>query len=192
VQLLQKIKNGQYWKLLNDSLKKTGYVLIGKIVGAHGTQGANKIRSYADSLAAFKSGRRVLIRNPLGEEKWYAINWVKPHQRTALLSLQGVTNRIQAEVLINSEVYIRKSELPKLDDDTFYWFDLIGMDVYTSDERYLGRLESIIPTGSNDVFTVRKGKKEVLIPALESVVREVDTVNKRMRVDLPEGLEPTP
>jgi 16S rRNA processing protein RimM len=177
---------------LNNPLKKAGYVLIGKIVGAHGTQGANKIQSYADSLAAFKSGRRVLIRNPRGQEKWHTINWVKPHQRAALLSLQGVNSRTQAEAMIDDELYIRKSDLPELDDGAFYWFDLIGMDVYTTDERYLGRLESILPTGSNDVYTVRNGKIEVLIPALESVVREVDLGNNRMRVDLPEGLEPTP
>jgi len=176
---------------LNNSLKKNGDVLIGKIVGAHGTQGANKIRSYADSLAVFNSGRRVLIRNPLGQEKRYEINWVKPHQRTPLLSLQGVISRTQAEALIGSELYIQKSDLPELEDGTFYWFDLIGLDVYTTDERYLGRLESIIPTGSNDVYTVRNGKKEVLIPALETVVREVDLVQNRMRVDLPEGLEPS-
>jgi 16S rRNA processing protein RimM len=174
---------------LNKSLKKVEYVLIGRIVGVHGTQGANKIKSYADSLAVFKSGRPVLIRNPLGQEKWYDINWIKPHQRTPLLSLQGVINRIQAEALIGYELYIRKADLPELEDGTFYWFDLIGMDVYTTDERYLGRLESIIPTGSNDVYAVKKGEKEVLIPALESVVREVDLVKNRMQVDLPEGLE---
>jgi 16S rRNA processing protein RimM len=164
-------------------------VLIGRIVGVHGTGGAIKIQSYADSPAVFKSGRRLLIRNPVGQEKWYDINWIKPHHRTSLLSVQGVTDRTQAEALIGYELYIQKSDLPELENGTFYWFDLIGMDVYTTDERYLGRLESIIPTGSNDVYAVKKGEKEVLIPALESVVREVDLVKNRMQVDLPEGLE---
>jgi len=137
----------------------------------------------------FKPGDSILIRNNRGLEERYEINWVKPHTRTPLLSLKGVTDRSLAEALNGSELFIQKSDLPELEEGTFYWFDLIGIKVYTTDERYLGRIESIIPTGSNDVYTVKNGKKEVLIPALESVVVEIDLENKRMRVDLPEGLE---
>ena len=70
--------------------------------------------------------------------------------------------------------------------------DLIGLSVYTIDGDCLGRIDSIIPTGSNDVYVVKNmvdGKEnEVLIPALESVVVEVDLNREIMRVDLPEGL----
>jgi len=75
-----------------------------------------------------------------------------------------------------------------LDEGIYYWFDLIGIKVYTTEEKYLGRIESIVETGSNDVYVVKHGEKEVLIPALESVVLDIDLEHKRMRVDLPEGL----
>jgi len=78
--------------------------------------------------------------------------------------------------------------LPELGEDTHLWFDLIGMAVYTTEDKYLGRIESIIETGSNDVYVVQDHEKEVLIPALESVVVDIDLEHKRMRVDLPEGL----
>ncbi len=90
--------------------------------------------------------------------------------------------------MIGGELFIPQSELPELDEDTYYWFDLIGIEVYTKTEEFLGRIESIIETGSNDVYVVKKHKKEVLIPALESVVLEIDLEHKRMQVDLPEGL----
>ena len=86
------------------------------------------------------------------------------------------------------ELFIPQSELPELDEDTYYWVDLIGMKVYTTTDQFLGRIESILETGSNDVYVVKKHETEVLIPALESVVLEIDLEHNRMQVDLPEGL----
>jgi 16S rRNA processing protein RimM len=104
------------------------------------------------------------------------------------LSLKDITNISQAELLIGSEVFINKSDLPKLENDTYYWFDIIDLAVFTTDDKYIGRIESIIPTGSNDVFVVKDGDKEVLIPGIESVVLSIDLNKKIMRVDLPDGL----
>jgi len=168
--------------------KKQGQVLIGKIVGIHGIKGTNKLRSYAESLTVFSPDRSILLCDLRGREAHYEINWVKPHTGTPLISFKGITNRDQAKTLIGSELFILQSELPDLDEDTYYWFDLIGMEVYTKAEEYLGRIESIIETGSNDVYVVKSREKEVLIPALESVVLEIDLKQKRMQVDLPEGL----
>jgi 16S rRNA processing protein RimM len=78
--------------------------------------------------------------------------------------------------------------LPELDEDTYYWFELIGIEVYTTEAEYLGRIASIFPTGSNDVYVVKDQKKEILVPALESVVVGIDLEQKIMRVRLPEGL----
>ena len=163
-------------------------MLIGKIVGIHGIKGTNKLRSYAESLTVFSPDRAILLRDFRGREERYEINWVKPHTGTPLISFKGITNRDQAKTLIGGELFIPQSELPELDEDTYYWFDLIGMEVYTKTEEFLGRIESIIETGSNDVYVVQDHQKEVLIPALESVVIDIDTKAKRMQVILPEGL----
>ena len=104
------------------------------------------------------------------------------------MSLKGVSTRGQAQTLVDSELFIEKAQLPDLEEGTYYWFDLIGVDVFTVDEKYLGRLESIIRTGSNDVYIVKHNDNEILIPALESVVHEIDLKNNRMQVELPEGL----
>lgn len=164
------------------------HVLIGKIVGVHGIKGTNKIRSYAESLSLFKPGRSILVRESNGQERSREINWVKPHTGTALISFKGISEHSQAKTLIDAELFVPKEELPELEEDTYFWFDLIGMAVYTTEDKYLGRIESIIETGSNDVYVVQDHKKEVLIPALESVVLDIDTKAKRMQVELPEGL----
>jgi 16S rRNA processing protein RimM len=163
-------------------------VLIGKIVGIHGIKGTNKLRSYAESLSVFWPGRSIVVRDLRGLEASYEIRWVKPHTGIPLISFKGITNRDQAKTLIGAELFIPQSELPDLDEDTYYWHNLIGIEVYTMTGEFLGRIESIIETGSNDVYVVKSNEKEVLIPALESVVLDIDLAQKRMQVDLPEGL----
>ena len=163
-------------------------MLIGKIVGAHGIKGTSKIKSYADSLSVFQPGRLLLIRDNRNRQTNVEISWVKPHTGTPLILFKGVTDRNQAEALIGGDLFISETELPELDEDTYYWFELIGLEVYTVQEEYIGRIESIFPTGSNDVYVVKKGQTEVLVPALESVVIDIDLENKRMAVELPEGL----
>jgi len=154
----------------------------------HGIKGTNKIRSYAESLSLFRPGSSVLVREAGGQENSREIKWVKPHTGTTLLLFEGIVEHHQAQALIGAQLFVLKEDLGELEDDTHFWFDLIGMAVYTTEAAYLGRIESIIETGSNDVYVVQDNKKEVLIPALESVVVDIDVKNKRMQVDLPEGL----
>jgi len=175
-------------KLLSKSVPGQEYILVGKITGVHGLKGTNKLLSYAESLSLFKPGGSILVRRPNGREKSYTIEWVKPHSKIALLCFKGITDRDAAKDLVGSELYTAKAGLPKLEPDTYYWFDLIGLDVFTTEEEFLGRIESIIETGSNDVYVVKTDDAEVLIPALESVVLSIDLEGRRMQVDLPEGL----
>ena len=174
---------------MNKSAPTKDVVLIGKIVGTHGVKGTCKIRSYAESLTVFEPGEALLVRRPDGSENSYEIISVKPHSRGALLTLKNIVNREQAKALAGTELYIDRAKLPELDDGTYYWFDLIGLNVYTTEDRYIGCLESIIETGANDVYVVKKDDREILIPALKSVVRAIDTEKKIMQVELPDGLE---
>jgi len=171
---------------------KNGFIPVGKIVGAHGVKGNIKVYSYAESLSVFKPGSLILLINPKGFEKNYKIQWVKPHGKLALLALKGVENRNSVETLIGSVFFIERANLPEPEDGSYYWLDIIGMSVFTTDDEYIGVVESIIPTGSNDVFVVRNPNKahdnETLIPALGSVILKIDLKLKTMRVDLPEGL----
>jgi 16S rRNA processing protein RimM len=157
-------------------------------VGTHGIKGGCKIRPYVESLSVFQPGSSILVAVSANRKKTYEINWVKHHAEVVLLSLKGVTNRQQAEAFTGAGLFIEKARLPELNDGSYYWFDLIGLDVFDIDETYLGRLESIIATGSNDVYVAKRKGGEIWIPALKSVVKEIDLERKRMQVDLPKGL----
>lgn len=167
-----------------------GFISIGKVVGSHGIQGAVKIYSYAESFSVFKTGLLLYLKKPddsTGE--YYCIKWAAPHSRFILLQLEGINSRFSADNLKGFELFIKKEDLPELEEGAYYWNDIIGLSVFGSDDKYIGCVESIIETGANDIYVVKDEKgKEVLIPAIESVVSDIDIVQKRMKVNLPEGL----
>ena len=178
---------------MNSSGEKNALVSIGKIVGVHGLNGTCKVYPYADLLEDFARGDEIFVLEAAEANlKAFEVDWSKPHNRFVLLSLKGVSDRNQAEKLIGSEIVIDRASLPNLDPGTYYWHDLIGMTVYTKEDVLLGRLEAVMTTGSNDVYVVKRPEggpnDETLVPALNSVVMEIDLENRRMRVDLPEGL----
>lgn len=168
--------------------KKTDFIPIGKITGAHGIRGVVRVWSYAESLDFFEPGSSFFLRNAEGVEKTCEIEWVKPFKKGALFSLKGIADRDTADSLAGFEFFIEKSELPELDEGTYYWTDLIGLSVLTVNEEYIGCIDSIIQTGSNDVYVVKDKDSETLIPAIESVIVEIDLSSRTMRVDLPRGL----
>ncbi len=169
-------------------MKPDNALLIGRIVGAHGTGGVCKIASYAESLAVFEPGNPLFVETDDIPLQTLEVIWVKPHSKGALMALSGVSDRDTAEKLRGAAIYVDKRRLPALETESYYWFELIGMEVFTQDGVFLGRLESILPTGSNDVYVVRQADRETLVPALASVVRRVDTDRRRMEVELPDGL----
>lgn len=178
---------------MSSSGEKNEPITIGKIVGVHGLAGTFKVSPDADTLTFFDSGREIFILWPQkAVRRSFEVNWSKPHNRLVLLNLKGIDDRTQAEKLIGSDIVIDRASLPKLDNGTYYWHDLFGMDVYSSEGVYLGKLETVIPTGSNDVYVVKRPPdapdEEILIPALNSVVLEIDVESRIMRVELPEGL----
>jgi 16S rRNA processing protein RimM len=165
-----------------------GYIAIGKIVGVHGLKGTLRVYSYAESPDIFQPDTQFLLRNEAGLEKRYPVCWIKPHTRGLLLALEGIDSRDRAASLVGFSLFIEKTMLPELEEGTYYWSDIIGLAVYDTQDAYLGRVTSILPTGSNDVYVVKNDDDEILVPALESVVADIDMASGRMRVELPDGL----
>lgn len=180
-------------KLLNDPYPPDELIQLGKIIGVHGIRGAVKVLTYAEAIESYTTQDCVIVQNAAGEQASYHLLDCRPHKKTLRVTFEHVTTRNQAEALVGGGIYVLKDSLPPLDEDTYYWHELIGMAVSTILGEELGAIEQIIPTGANDVYVVRSeaatgNSKEILIPAISSVVIEIDTARKRMVVDLPEGL----
>lgn len=162
---------------------------IGRIVNTHGVKGELKVMPTTDDPKRFEKLKSVFVERKTMES--YEIQSVRYHKDFVLLKLKGIEDMNAAELLKGSVLKIdRKDSLP-LKKDEYYISDLFGLKVFTEEERYLGELIDIIETGSNDVYVVKKEdrEKDLLLPAIKQVIKNVDIEEQKMIVHLLEGLE---
>ena len=162
-------------------------VPVGKVLRPHGTRGLLRILPYAGSDASFTEAEEVVLRLPEGGMRCFSVVSLAPHQRVYLMRLAGVGSGGEAERFRGAEILVRKDALVRGEGEFFY-HELVGIRVFRDSGEYLGRVSRIIPTGANDIYEVKEGKREVLIPATREVVREIDLKNGKMIVSPMEGL----
>ncbi len=135
--------------------------------------------------AAFKPGRTVF----LGDTE-YNIERSRRAARVLHIKLAGIDNRERAAEERGRHLQVPEAALDPPGEDTYYWFQLIGLRVRTTAGEELGEIADIITTGSNEVFVVRGPRGELLIPAIEDVVREVDLAAGQLVIEPIPGLLP--
>jgi len=169
-------------------LQGTELVLLGKVAATHGIRGQLAVVSFSGEFSTILSLPAVLLKGPENRMESFEVERAAVHRNRVLLTLKGFTNINEVLHLVGREFFARRDQLPPLDEGEFYWCDLIGLSVTTDEGETLGRIAEIIDTGSNDVYVVRGGAKEYLIPALEDIVVNVDLDQGIMTVSPPEGL----
>jgi len=162
-------------------------LLMGHVTGVHGLKGYIKVKSHAGSTDPFEAGAVLFVGSCVDQGKWYTSVKMFSHKKGLRLLLADVDVTV-AQTLVGMDIFTPREALPDLDDGTYYWNDLIGMTVKDIHQGPLGTIEHVMPTGSNDVFVVTGGKREVLVPSLAHVVLSVDVEKQTMTIDLPEGL----
>jgi len=163
-------------------------ILIGHVIRPHGVTGLLRIVSYAQSKETFLQTGSVFLGKAEEELEERKIISIKAHGSVYLLRLSGIDSIAQAEQLRNTEIFIKKQSLIKKDGDEFFWFELLGLEVYLVNGQYLGILSQILPTGTNDVYVVEDQGREYLIPAIHQVVKEINLTEKKMVVSPLKGL----
>jgi len=162
-------------------------LLIGRVIGPHGVRGLLKIESYAQSEDTLLTAGKIFLRRNHGEISEHGILSAVPHKGGALIRLQGLDSREQAEPCRGAEVLIPKAAVSR-DEDEYFWHELIGLRVYVETGRYLGTVQDILATAANDIYVVREGREEFLIPAIHDVVKTIDLENGKMIISEVEGL----
>jgi 16S rRNA processing protein RimM len=164
-------------------------VLVGKVVKPHGIRGELCVESYADSPDLFFGLKAVLLGPPERRPASYRIRAAREHKGRLLLTLQGVDDRNRAESLRGLEVRIPKDALPELEDGEFYMDDLLGLRVLLPDGNELGVLERFLETPGQITWVIAHASgREVLLPAVNEFLMELDLDNGIIRVEPPEGL----
>ena len=164
------------------------YLEIGKIINSYGLKGFIKVLPLTDNIKRYELLKTVFIdyRNNL---EIFDIEEVKYHKNFVLLKLKGLDDINQVEKYKESYIKIDRKDGVKLPKDSYYIVDLIGLNVETIEGEYLGKIDDIFPTGSNDVYVVKNELgKQILIPAIKSVIKEIDIENKKIKVHLIKGL----
>lgn len=162
---------------------------IGQIVNSYGIKGFLKVVPFTDDVTRYDNLKTIYIeRNKKLQEM--EIEEVKYHKNLVLLKLKGIDDINDTLQFKNCYIKIDRQDAVELPDDTYFIVDLIDMEVYTDDEKILGRIVDVFPTGSNDVYVVKDELgKQTLLPAIGDVIKNVDVPNKKMIVHLIEGLE---
>jgi len=167
-----------------------GLIAIGRLTKPHGLRGELVFLPYVYDLELLPD----LLQQPVFLQHGHSplhthtiIEWRVIHKRV-LIRLPGCQDFATAEAFREHEVLIPRSWFPVLPPGEYYWFEIEGLAVYGNDGHYLGTVAEIIYTGSNDVYVVRNGTHETLIPALRDVVRTIDLERGEIRLFTTAGL----
>ena len=165
------------------------YFEIGQIVNTSGLKGFIKIKPFTDDIKRFNKLKTIYI-NINKELKENIVEDVKYVKNMVLLKLKGIDSIEEAEKYRNYYIHINKKDAPKLPKDSYFIADIEGGKVYEEGTiEYLGIITEVFPTGSNDVYVVKsEDGKQILLPAIKEVIKQVDIENKKIIVKLLEGL----
>lgn len=161
--------------------------VVGEIVKTRGLRGCLKVLAQVETQNIIAGLEFVYLEDPLGQRKRHSLRKFDALGKFLFIELADITDIDAAKVLVGCKVLIPEDMLIDLPEGEYYWRDIIGLDVYSEDGKSLGRIESIFPTGSNDVY-VCKGEREILLPAIADVIQSIDINKKIMTVRLLEGL----
>lgn len=165
------------------------YFEIGQIVNTNGLKGVLKIKPFTDDIKEFEDFESIYVqrKNELIEFKIEEVRYVK---NMVLLKLQGIDDIDEAEKYRNLYIKVNRNVMPKLPEDSYYIVDLLECEVYTEEGELLGKVDDVFNTGSNDVYVVKDELgKQILLPAIGEVIKNVDISNKKIIVKLMKGLE---
>lgn len=162
------------------------YIAVGRVVRPHGVRGALLVEAISEMIHSLQPSSRMF----LGPEKTpETVRYLRSHQDRYLLAVEGCADRETAESWRGREVYVATGEAAPLPDGTYYHWQILGLQVVSEDGEDIGEIVKILETGANDVYVVQDPEgDEVLLPAIESVIRGVDLERGEMVVHLLPGL----
>ena len=158
------------------------YYEVGKIVNTHGIKGELKIISKTDFPEdRFKPGNILYIRDN---------GKINSYKQFEMITFKGLENINLVENLKGKTLEISEEQQESLSDGNYYHHQIIGLDVFSEDNNYIGVIKEIMSPGANDVWVVkRKGSSDLLLPAIKDVIKKIDLEQNKVIIELLDGLD---
>lgn len=170
-------------------MERPSLVAVGKIGRPHGLRGGVKVYPYGESLASMSNGDVVYVRLPGGtKDSPLTLTGILPQGKFIIVHMAEIGARDVAEDLVGAEILLPVESLPPTEEGEYYHFQIIGLTVETLDGRSVGVVQGVLEAGGNDIYSVDREGKEILIPAVEGIICSIDLEHGRMVIDPPEGL----
>ncbi|MBC1793309.1 ribosome maturation factor RimM [Listeria booriae] len=164
---------------------------VGKIVNTHGLMGEVRVISQTDFAdERFVPGNELFLfaKNSKKPEK-LVIKTHRKHKNFDLLTFEGIVGINNVERMKEGMLKVPESQLGDLEENEFYFHEIIGCEVYTEEGELLGTISEILTPGANDVWVVQqKGEKDKLVPYIADVVTSVNIADKKITISVMEGL----
>ena len=159
------------------------FITIGQILAPWGVKGKLKVKVITDFPQRFTPSSKIYInRQPM------TVDSAEQHKGKVIIKLSQIDTIEAAQRLRGQPVEIHRSQLYPLPEGQYYHFQLIGLEVWTTQGELLGNITEILTAESNDNYVVSGAKGEILIPAIEDVVKSVDLDSRRITIEPIEGL----
>ncbi|HZK57812.1 MAG TPA: ribosome maturation factor RimM [Clostridia bacterium] len=159
---------------------------VGKIVGTHGIKGDLKVFPLTDYMERFEELNWVYMDG--GSKKFY-IKGVKYMPTVVLLSFEGYEDIDSVKKFKDRYLLIDGTQRRNLPEDTYYMADIIGMDIYTVENKYIGKVKDVVQTGSGEVYVIEdENDKEIMIPAVKEFIPEICLEEGKIIIDPIEGM----
>lgn len=167
------------------------YYQVGKIINTHGIRGEVRVLSTSDFTdERFMPGNALYLFDKGELVKEVIVKTHRKHKQFDLLSFEKLEDINLIEGFKGFDIKISEDQQQDLEEGSYYYHQIIGLDAVTLDGEKIGKISEILAPGANDVWVVkRKGKKELLLPVIDDVIKKVDLEQGLVVVDLLEGLD---
>ncbi len=161
---------------------------VGKVVSTQGNKGGLRILPSLEQLDKYARLDEVHLAHDDQGERSYKVVRCRVKGKILILQVAGCDSLEVAKKLVGATVKLSRGKLKELPQDNYYSFEIEGLEVFEENGCYRGKVVESFPTGSNDVYVVKNGENEILLPAIRELVREIDLSRGRMTIRLLKGL----
>ena len=167
---------------------KPAMLRVGRITGAHGLKGALRFRPDNPDSNTVEQIAHVFLENAGHSREFKITSVIRLNPTTQRITLEGVADPNVAEALKGAVVMVAAEDMPAAKSGEFYYYEAIGCEVFLTDGSRIGTIEEIFSNGAHDVWVVRDGEHEVLVPVISDVVKAMDLAARRVTIEAVPGL----